>query len=178
MSDLIRDYYVGERMTALLAACLGVFLLASSLVLFRVAPRSTVQRGIAYVFLVAGLFFALTGGGYARVVQQRRLAHDVRSHLDSETKQAEIVRMDGVLKSSYRGALRMFTTLLCAGLVVACFSKGFPLRQGIAVGLILFGALGHTTEAISMRKNREYLKRVQAYRLFEARTFGSWTSTE
>jgi ABC-type Mn2+/Zn2+ transport system permease subunit len=173
MNDLIRNYYLGERATALLAASLGVFLLVSSLTLFRIAPRATVQRGIAYVFLVAGLFFGLTGGGYDRVVQQRMIAHEIKAHGGSETKEAEIVRMEGVVKSSYRGALRMFTTVLCAGLLVACFSKGSPIRQGIAVGLIVFGTMGHTTEAISMHKNREYLKRVQGYRLFEARGSGS-----
>ncbi len=76
--------------------------------------------------------------------------------------------MESVLKSSYSGALRMFTTLLCAGLLVACFSKGFPVRQGVAVGLIVCGLVGHTTEAISMRKNRDYLKRVREYQLIEA----------
>jgi hypothetical protein len=164
MNDLIRSYYLGERATALLAMSLGAFMLAGSPVLFRIAPRASVQRGMAYVLLVGGLFFALTGGGYGRVVQQRMLAHETKFHADSETKQAEIVRMEGVLKSSYRGALVMFTTLICAGLLVGCFSKGFPARRGIAVGLIVFGSVGHTTEAISMHKNRDYLKRVQEYR--------------
>jgi hypothetical protein len=165
MNDLIRDYYLGERATALLAASIGIWLLIGSLVLLRIAPRVSLQRGMAYVFVVGGLFFALTGGGYSRVVQQRMVSHQTKPHtLSSETKQVEIVRMEGVLKSSYRGALRMFTAIICAGLLLACFSKGLPVRQGIAVGLIMFGSVGHTTEAISIHKNRDYLKRVQSYR--------------
>jgi uncharacterized membrane protein YraQ (UPF0718 family) len=88
MNDLIRNYYFGESATALLAASLGVFLLVSSLALFRIASRATMQRGMAYVFLVAGLFFGLTGGGYTRVVQQRMLAHEIKAHAGSETKEA------------------------------------------------------------------------------------------
>jgi hypothetical protein len=161
MNDLIGSYYLGERGTAFLTMFLGVFLLVGSLAMFRIGPRKSVQHGMAYVFLVGGLFFGLTGGVYSRVVQQRMLAHDAKPNLISETKHAEMIRMEGVLKSSYRGALIIFTTLICAGLLVACFSKGFPVRRGIAVGLIVFGSAGHTIEAISMHENREYLKRVQ-----------------
>jgi hypothetical protein len=168
MNDLIRDYYLGERATALLAMSLGMMLLLSSIVLFRISPRVSVQRGMAYVLLVGGLFFALSGGGYGYVVQQRMHAHEIKARAGNEMREAEVVRMESVLKSSYSGALRMFTTLLCAGLLVACFSKGFPVRQGVAVGLIVFGLVGHTTEALSMRKNRDYLKRVREYQPIEA----------
>jgi hypothetical protein len=168
MQDLIHSYYLSEKATALLATSLGLFLLVGTLVLFRIAPRDSVQRGMAYVFLVGGLFFALTGGGYSRVVQQRLVVLETKSHVASETKQAEIVRMEGVLKSSYGGALIMFTTLICVGLLTACFSKDFPVRRGVAAGLILVGLVGHTIEAISMHKNREYLKRVQEYWPIEA----------
>lgn len=168
MNDLIRNYYLSERATALLALSLGILLLAGCVVLFRSAPRVSMQRGMAYVFVVGGLFFALTGGGYGYVVQQRMHAHEIKAQAGSETREAEVVRMEGVLRSSYGGALRMFTTLLCAGLLVACFSKGFPVRQGVAAGLIVFGLVGHTTEALSMRKNRDYLKRVREYQPIEA----------
>lgn|GEM_PF-5492396 len=169
MNDLIRNYYLGERATALLAMSLGMLLLVGSLILFRLAPRVSVQWGIAYVFVVGGLFFALSGGGYGYVVQQRMIAHDIKAHAGSETREAEIVRVEGLLQSSYRGALRTFTALICAGLLVACFSKGLSVRQGIVMGLIVFGSVGHTTEAISMHKNRDYLKRVRDYLPIESK---------
>ncbi len=62
MNDLIRDYYLGERATALLAMSLGMMLLLSSIVLFRISLRVSVQRGMAYVLLVGGLFSCLEWG--------------------------------------------------------------------------------------------------------------------
>ena len=51
------------------------------------------DRCMAHVFVVGEFFFALTGGGYSRVVQQRKVSHQTKTHaLSSVTKQAEIVR--------------------------------------------------------------------------------------
>ena len=164
MISIIQEYYNGEKNTVITVLLIAIALVLVSLVLWKLSNAGTIPRGMAYSFLGFGLFLGATSGGYLGVVHQRISAAEEESlQPERELKNAEITRVEHVLRSGYVGALAIFTTLIVVGLILVFLSHEHALRKGIALGLLAAGVIGHYTEAFSMQKNRDYLGRVQAY---------------
>lgn len=163
MMELVQRYYATERHTAMVAIGTGVVLILLSLVLWRASSAAALARGMAYVFLVAGLFQFGAGFGYSIVVSNR--AQEVKeiysSHTERDIKWQEAARMERVVKSGYIGGLVTYTVLLLVGLALLLLSIDAPTRKGVALALMIVGVLGHSVEAFSMQANRQYLKAVE-----------------
>jgi hypothetical protein len=163
MTSLIQSYYDGEKGTALTALAIATALILLSLMAWKLSSAGTIPRGMAYALLGFGIFLGASSGGYLTVVRQRVAAVEEQpSRPERELREAEIARMEQVLRSGYVGALAVFTALVAVGLVLVFVSHEHPLRKGVALGLLAAGVIGLCTEALSMRKNCEYLARVQA----------------
>jgi vacuolar-type H+-ATPase subunit I/STV1 len=164
MMELIQRYYTAERHTAMLAIGIGVLLILMALILWPASAAASLARGMAYVFLVAGLFQTGAGLGYAVVVGNRsqEAAQVYSARVERDIKQLETARMEALVKSGYIGGLAMYTGLLLSGLVLLLLSVDAPTRKGVALALMIVGVLGCCLEAYSMRANRQYLQAVAA----------------
>ena len=54
-------------------------------------------------------------------------------------------------------------TELIFGLVVILINPANLVLKGVALGLLIFGTVGHTTEVFSMRKNKAYYEAVVGF---------------
>lgn len=164
MIELIQRYYSGERHTALVAMVMGVGLLLVALLLWRNSAVVSLPRGLAHVFLIAGLFYSCAGFGYTFVASNRAVQATQRysGHSESDIKQQETTRMRQVLRSSFNGGLVIHTLLILGGLGLLVLSMDVPTRKGVALALMVIGVLGHCVEAFSMQFNRQYLQAVEA----------------
>ena len=61
MVEHVYQYYQSERNTAILAGIIGFVLLIGSLTFFQFYVNDKLIKGLAYVFLGAGLFFLIAG---------------------------------------------------------------------------------------------------------------------
>jgi hypothetical protein len=168
MTELILGYYQGEKNTATVALVTGIAFLLFTVILFFVWYKNDqLIKGLTWVFLVAGLFWTLAGVGSISYADGKM--HEVRSISSPDTglRDAEIARMEKVLSTgmAYRVAMIMFSSLVVVGLAVILFNPNNLLYKGIALGMLIFGTVGHTTEVFSMRKNKAYYEAVVDYNL-------------
>lgn len=163
MMELIRGYYAGERYTATVAMGIGAVLLLLSLFLWRSASGASLARGMVHVFVLAGLFQLAAGFGYFVVVGNRaqEAVKIYSGYSEQKIRQQETARMEGVIKSGYRGGLVAYTALIVIGLTMLLLSIDVPARKGVALALLIVGVLGHCVEAFSMQANRQYLSAVE-----------------
>src|SRR5690606_39700810 len=83
------------------------------------------------------------------------------TNTNSELQQSEIKRMKSVLSTGYRSALILFSTLVITGLILILLNPN-NLLKGIALGLLIIGTIGHTTEVFSMQKNKVYQQKINS----------------
>ncbi|WP_322014895.1 hypothetical protein [Paraburkholderia sp. J12] len=163
MIELMQRYYAAERHTAMGAMAVGIALMLLSLLLWKTASTGSLARGMAYVFIVAGLFQFGAGVGYSVVVKARaeEAVLFYSGHDERDIKREETARMERVIKSSFVGGLVTYTVLLLFGLALLLLSIDAPTRKGVALALMIVGVLGHCIEAFSMQENRQYLMTIE-----------------
>ena len=155
MKDIILNYYQTEKSTAIVAILIGLlFITAGSILLWKYRDFP-LQKGLMYVFFVAGLFFSIGGYAYKLQVDKSLMNAELLPNNDSELHKTEKVRINKVLASSYTASLIWFTALILAGLCVRFISPK-EIVQGVGIGLILFGTVGHLAEAFSIQSNKSY----------------------
>jgi disulfide bond formation protein DsbB len=163
MTELIFGYYQGEKNTAFVALTIGIVFLLLTAVLFIVWYKSDqLVKGLTWTFLVVGLFWTLAGVGSLTVAGQKMQETQSLNISDTELRNAEVERMEKVFTTgvAYRVAMIMFSGLIIVGLIVILINPTNLIFKGIALGMLLFGAVGHTFEVFSMRKNKAYQEKV------------------
>jgi len=163
MTELILGYYQGEKNTALIALAIGIAFLLLTVVLFFVWYKSDqLIKGLAWTFLVAGLFWTLAGVGGINYAGKKVQEVQTLNHSDTELRNAEVERMEKVFETglAYRVAMIMFSGLIIVGLIIILINPTNLVLKGVALGMLIFGAVGHTTEVFSMRKNKAYQEKV------------------
>ena len=161
MIEHIQNYYISERNGSAMATTAGVIFLIISFLLWRFSDAGSISKGIAYSLLGAGLFF--TVAGIAVLIHNRNKITEVRSikaPADTSLQQSEIKRMNKVINSSYIIPLIIFSALLIIGLLLILLTRQ-EVWKGVAIGLLITGTLGHSTEAFSMKNNNAYLTKIK-----------------
>jgi len=161
MVEHIYQYYQSERNTAILAGIIGLVLLIGSFAFFQFNVSDKLIKGLTYVFLIAGLFFLIAG--VLVTIHNNSKMEETKNftNTNSELQQSEIKRMKSVLSTGYRSALILFSTLVITGLILILLNPN-NLLKGIALGLLIIGTIGHTTEVFSMQKNKVYQQKINS----------------
>jgi len=155
MVEYIHRYYQNEQINAFLSIAIGTVILLSSFILSHFFENEGHVKGLSYAFNVGGLFFLIAGALVA--AGNRGKMSEMRNSIQTnvELHKSEIARMSLVMKSSYRSALILFSTLIVGGLVLV-LSVSSDFWKGIGLGLLIVGTTGHAIEAFSMWKSKRY----------------------
>lgn len=164
MVEYIHRYYQNEQINAFLSIVIGTVILLSSFILSPFFENEGLVKGLSYAFKVGGLFFLIAGVIVA--VGNRGQMTEIRNSAQTnvELHKSEIARMSLVMKSSYRSALILFSTLIFGGLVLA-LSVSSDFWKGIGLGLLIVGTTGHAIEAFSMWKSKRYQQELNSIKL-------------
>jgi hypothetical protein len=164
MLELVQRYYATERQIAFLGAATGILLLVVAFLLWRGVAAASPFRGMAYALVMTGLLLGGSGLSYASIAGKRAPAAVAAyaTQSDQQIRQQEVTRMEKVLASAYIGGLATFTAMLLIGLVLIFMASPTSPWKGVALALMLTGALGHCLEANSMYLNRQYLQTLQS----------------
>jgi len=157
----IQNYYISERNGSAMAAATGVVFLIISFLLWRFSDAGSISKGIAYSLLGAGLFFTVAGIGVV-IHNSTKITEtkNIKAPIEAQLQQSEIERMKKVIASSYTIPLLMFSALLIIGLLLILITRQ-EVWKGVAIGLLITGTLGHSTEAFSMKNNNAYLMKIK-----------------
>ncbi|MCU0648258.1 MAG: hypothetical protein MUF00_09705 [Gemmatimonadaceae bacterium] len=150
----IATYFDGERAEAiaLAVACAGLLVGAAALV----ATRDRFAGGLAIVLALS----AIVGLSTALPLLRRDAAHRVTLSAAVQATEraravsAERVRMDGVV-SRYAWYRYGYVALVGIAAALGVFSRA-PRTQGIAVGLLIFAAIGFTVDHFSEARAERY----------------------
>ncbi|MRW84959.1 hypothetical protein GJ698_12800 [Pseudoduganella sp. FT26W] len=164
MLELVQRYYVSERHLAFLGGAIGIALLLGAFLLWRGAGVPALFRGMAYALAVCGLLLAGSGFGYAAMTGNKASAAAAAyaGQSDSQIRQQEVQRLEKVLATGYIGGLATFTAMLLIGLILIFTAQDSSPWKGVALALLITGALGHCIEAHSRFVNQRYLQAIQA----------------
>jgi len=157
----IQNYYISERNGSAMAAATGAVFLIVSFLLWRFSDAGSISKGIAYSLLGAGLFFTVAGIGVV-IHNNTKITEtkNIKAPIEAQLQQSEIERMEKVIASSYTIPLSMFSALLIIGLLLILITRQ-EVWKGVAIGLLITGTLGHSTEAFSMKNNNVYLMKIK-----------------
>jgi hypothetical protein len=156
IDDLIRAYFAGEKSEAALILLAGVTALAAAAWLW-FAIREPFARGLASaLLLVAALGLAVGGTVYQRSDAQAQQLVELQrkdpAHFDAD----EGARIRQVVKSF--GLYRVAYAIAVILALVFVFALGRPLFHGLAVGLLIFAALGFTIDYFAESRAVGYLR--------------------
>jgi hypothetical protein len=166
MIELILGYYQGEKNTALIALGIGIlFLLLTAFLFFAHYKTDQLVKGLVWAFLVAGLFWTLAGVGATNYAGKKIADTQQLSHNETDLRASEVERMEKVFTTgvAYKVAMIMFSGLIVIGLIIILINPSNLILKGVALGMLIFGTVGHTTEVFSMRKNQSYYNNVLNY---------------
>ncbi|MDR1652623.1 MAG: DsbA family protein [Prevotellaceae bacterium] len=179
MKEYLIKYYLSEFHGTVTGLGAGVIFLIAAVLLWKLGASQGLSRGIAYALIGGGLFFTVACAGVS--LHNRKMIQNIEQQditNNSETQISEIARMENVMKSSYTGALIMFSSCVVIGLLFVLVFQGNLTMKGVGLGLLLFGAYGHFTEAFSMKRNRDYLNELKMLKFNSSLTINTVTVTE
>lgn len=148
-------YFRAEKLTGVAVAVTALVLLALSLWLWWI-QKDAFARGLASVLLVIGIV-ALAGGGFLALKTDPQVAQLTTQYEQSGAGAVatEGERMERVVRNFGYYRYAFYAAVLAAlGLLVFVNT---PLTIGIAVGLLLFAALGITVDTYAEERARVYL---------------------
>jgi len=163
MKECMLKYYASEFNGAIAGGIIGVTLLLSTFLLWRVSDDYSMGQGISYVFFCAGLFFIILCTVVAiRNRNKMEESFKVNSKDNITLQRAEIVRMEKVLDSAYTSGFILFSILVVLGLLLALIVQESFVLKGMGVGMLIVGVVGYCTEALSVKRNKAYLYEIRS----------------
>lgn len=152
-------YFRGEKLAGITVALTAVALLAGAAALWWL-QKDAFARGLASVLLVVGLV-ALGGGGFLALKtdnQVNRLAVQYQQG-GAGVVAAEGERMEKVVRNF--GYYRFVFYAAIAAALALLILLNTQTAIGIAVGLLLFAALGISVDAYAEHRAKVYLEAIQ-----------------
>lgn len=157
MDELVKieTYYKGEQNEAFVMLIAGIIIGCISICIWKVSTSHSFSRGMFIPLLVlslfcfgAGLFNYYNNG--KRIVDKTALYKQSREAFFEE----EIPKMQN-MKSWWTPLRITWTAMLVIGVIII-FSTDTYFWQGVAVGIIIFGAAGHVIDGVAYERNESY----------------------
>jgi membrane protein YdbS with pleckstrin-like domain len=154
--DNIATYYTTEsRHGFYTSAITDIILFVLSILLFYVSQPASLLKGVAITVAIGSLVF-IVGCYLAGNSAKTSLPHKIQSFnqntiefIKSEHKKVEEIDKNWT-------AIRIFWSVFLAVGIIIFFITSKPIWWGVAIGLLIFGTVGHIEEAISYQHNEKY----------------------
>jgi hypothetical protein len=157
-SEMLLDYYKGERAEAVLLAVLGVFLWVACWLVWRHMPTNAMLKGLFYPLVLLALT-GLLAGAFNAWNNHQRLQKMSRAY--QEDPQAfvgqEVARFEGKggVNAWWVPLKITWTICLLLGLLLS-YLKPHGFVHGVALGLILWGCFGLMVDGFAHQRARVY----------------------
>ena len=152
------SYYKGEWLEAVLLTAFGLTTTSVAVVMWQHADQNALLKGLFYpiAFLAA---FTVLAGGFGVYNNSQRLAAMPAQYAQSPTAfvQAESKRFESRngVNTWWMPLKILWTALAVAGIAVSFVTRN-DLTHGIAIGLIVIGAMGFVIDGFAHHRAKEY----------------------
>ena len=151
-------YYKGERLEAILLAVFGFVTIGIASVMWQHINQNQMLKGLFYPIAFLGAFTFLVGGfnAYNNNQQLEKLPIEYSAN-QKEFVQTELQRFEGNngVNKWWMPLKITWAILVVVGLVLSFTTKS-ELRNGIAIGLILIGAMGFIIDGFAHQLAKVY----------------------
>lgn len=158
--NVMQAYFHGEKVESMLMVAASIVMLAVAGLLFFVL-RHPFAKGLAVVLLLTAIVAGAVGG--AIVYRTDKQLTDLVSLYRADPRQyreTEGARMAAVVKSFIYYRVLYGAAAIIALMLV--FASGRPVLHGVAVGLLLFAALGLTIDYFALDRAERYVAEIRA----------------
>jgi hypothetical protein len=154
----IITYYKGERLEAILLAVFGLVTIGIATVMWQYTNQNQMLKGLFYPFAFLGAFTMIAGGFNAHNNNQRldKLPTEYSAN-QKQFVQTELQRFEGNngVNLWWMPLKITWAILVVVGLVLS-FATKRELINGIAIGLILIGAMGFIIDGFAHQRAKIY----------------------
>lgn len=152
------NYYKGEWLEAALLAALGVALTGVAVVMWQHADQNGLLKGLFYPIAFLAAFTAMAGS-FGVYNNQQRLATMPAQYTQNQTEfvQAESNRFEGKsgINTWWMPLKVLWAVLVIVGIAVS-FTTRSDVKHGIAIGLIVIGAMGFVIDGFAHHRAKAY----------------------
>jgi len=158
--NVMQVYFHGEKAESVLIVAVSVVLLVAAGALF-ILLKHPFARGLAVVLLLTAVVGGSVGGAilFRTDKQVTNLVSLYRAD-PQKYRETEGARMATVVKSFIY--YRVMYGLACIVALIFVFVSGRPALHGIAVGLLLFAAVGLTIDYFALDRAVHYSAEIKA----------------
>jgi hypothetical protein len=152
------SYYKGEWLEAFLLTAFGITITGLAVVMWQHSDQNTLLKGLFYpiAFLAA---FTVLAGSFGVYNNSQRLVTMPAQYAQNQTKfvQTEHDRFEGFsgVNTWWMPLKVLWAILVLAGIVVS-FTTRNDLTLGIAIGLIVIGAMGFVIDGFAHHRAKVY----------------------
>lgn len=158
--EYMPQYFAGEKAIGYYAIPIGLVTICIAASIYWFYWSNHLARGLFYPLLLVGLVAVGVGGGmYVKSqgdIVRLTIAHEARP---LETVQAEVERMAKV-NANWMHLKAVWTVLILVGMGVV-FGVKHETWEGVALGLLLIGALGFVVDHTAERRALIYAQQLQ-----------------
>ncbi len=151
-------YYKGERFEAMLLTILGIFLIGIACFMWQYQSQNQMVKGLFFPIAFLAIF-TLLAGGFGAYNNSQRLEHLPLKYAENPKQfvQSEIDRFEGKngVNTWWMPLKITWTILTVAGIALSFLTKR-DLINGIAIGLILIGAMGFIIDGFAHQRAKIY----------------------
>lgn len=151
-------YYKGERLEAVLLAVFGVVTIGIAVVMWQNFNQNQMLKGLFYPFAFLAVFTFLVGS-FGTFNNTRRLEKMPLQYAENPKAfvQAEIDRFEGKNGvNKWWLPLKITWAILAVAGIVLSFATKSDFINGIAIGLILIGAMGFIIDGFAHQRAKIY----------------------
>ncbi len=161
--DLINTmhvYFHGEKVESILIVAVSAFLVLAAVALF-ILSKHPFAKGLAVVLLLTAIVGGSVGGAILfRTDKQVTSLVSLYRADPLKYRETEGARMAAVVKSfAYYRIMYGLASVIALAFV---FGSGRPALHGIAVGLLLFAALGLTIDYFAQARAIRYVQEIRS----------------
>jgi lipoprotein signal peptidase len=158
--SIMQAYFHGEKVESILMVAASIVILVVAGLLFFVL-RHPFAKGLAVVLLLTAIVAGSVGGAIV-LRTDKQLTSLVSLYRTDPQKywETEGARMAAVVKSFIY--YRVLYGAACLVALLLVFASGRPVLHGVAVGLLLFGALGLTIDYFALDRAERYVAEIRA----------------
>ena len=158
VDNQLMTYYKGERLEAILLAVFGLLTIGIAVVMWQYINQNQMLKGLFYPIAFLGAFTLLAGSFNAYNNNQRLDKLPIQySANQKEFVQTELKRFEGNngVNKWWMPLKVTWAILVIAGLILSFTTKS-ELTNGIAIGLILIGAMGFIIDGFAHQRAKIY----------------------
>ena len=152
------SYYKGEWLEAVLLTAFGITTTSVAVMMWQHADQNALLKGLFYPIAFLATFTVLAGG-FGVYNNSQRLATMPAQYAQNQVDfvHAEHKRFEGAngVNNWWMPLKVLWAVLVIAGIVVS-FATRNDLTHGIAIGLIVIGAMGFVIDGFAHHRARVY----------------------